>query len=760
MVYCILSVPTETTCVYDEHKYCLPSPKKMKAEYDKVKEENVQLKKRVKQMRQLRTRDKRRIVELQTVVAGLRKRLCSSVSDILNSESVVGLLKELLELQAIGKVSQYSQQMRKFALTLHFYSAKAYSYLRKFVKLPHPRTLRQWAMSVGGHPGFTEESFAKIASEVEGSTNIIFAALMFDEMAIKKDLVWDGEKVTGYVDLGEGGIATDDSEAAKEALVFMVTALNRNWKIPVGYCLVHSLSATVKLNLVQQYLRKLEETGVVIVAVVCDGTATNRSLMSKLGISCDDQAAQCWFPHPANSDRQVFCMFDTAHMLKLARNLLAEKHCLIDGTISGSENKIRWEYFVQLVKLHEREGLHAANKLRRQHIEYHTQKMKVALAAQTLSNSVANALLFCKDLGIKEFYGCEATAKYIKMLDGAFDLLNSCHTMGKGTKAPIFRGNRDSVCARIDDYIYYFKNLKLSDGTTVLLSNRKMPLYGIVLNLMSIRKIAELYVWTENAELHYILTRRTSQDNLELFFASIRSRGGNRNNPNAVQFRSAYRKCLVAQIEGSQKGNCLESNTGINILSPGTASSLPFANVNSTELVDHDYVADYTSLSMYSESVIEYIAGSIVRQVTKKISCTDCLDVLFASTASKAGLIAVKDVKNSLINPANDVVKLFNMAEKVFRRNEDIMLKCHKNVLLKFQTEVLQLLRGSLFKDNEHLFTATEFGEETHYVKLIKLLLKHYFMCRINHLCKVKSAEQRGKVVRQLYTKLILFKGQ
>ncbi|XP_047104936.1 THAP domain-containing protein 2-like [Schistocerca piceifrons] len=122
------------TSVSADHNFCLPSPKKLKTQYNRVQAENVRLKKRIKQMKQLSVRHKRRIVQLQTLVAGLRRRLCSSVSDMLNSEHVVGLLKELLELHCSDKVCHYSQQIRKFALTLHFYSAKAYSHLRKFVK--------------------------------------------------------------------------------------------------------------------------------------------------------------------------------------------------------------------------------------------------------------------------------------------------------------------------------------------------------------------------------------------------------------------------------------------------------------------------------------------------------------------------------------------------------------------------------------------------------------------------------------------------
>lgn len=740
-----------------DHSYGLPSPKKLKAMHDKVLAENLELKKTLKKVAQANDRNRKKIIKLEQLLAGLHERLCATVSDMIKTANANDILKELLELESIGKVGSYSEKIRKFALTLNFYSAQAYRFLRQYATLPHPRTLRQWATSVDGKPGFTEESLIKISNEVSASTGPIFGTLIFDEMAIKKEIAWDGKKVTGYVDFGEDAMGNDDSMVAKEVLVFMVTALNRNWKIPVGYCLVNSLSANVKQNLLEQYLRKLAETGINIVAVVCDGTATNRSVMEKLGVKYDEQVAKCWFPHPSNKEIKVFAIFDTAHMLKLARNLIAEKKILLDGTISGGENKIKWDYFCKLVELQEMEGLHAANKLRRHNIEYHTQKMKVALAAQTLSNSVANAMVFCKNLGLVDFNGCEATVRFIKMIDTAFDLLNSCHPLGKGTKVPIFKWNKDGICKRIDECINYFKFVKLADGTSVCMSNKKMALYGIILNLMSVKLLAETYVWKENAELKYILTRRTSQDHLELFFSSIRSRGGDRNNPNAIQFRSAYRKCLIAQIEGSQNGNCIESDTGL--LTPAIVLSKPFSNVNSLDF-DHDYIPEYQSLTLYSENVVAYIAGSIIRQVAKKIVCSECLGLLYAPDVAKVGLIKAKDVRNSLINPAEDVIKLFTIAEKAFRSNEDMILKSQQNILLRFQIEVLQMLSGSLFVNNDHLFTATEFGEETHYVLLVKLLLKHYFTCRIHHLCKSNSFKLRGKPVRQWYTKLIQFKGQ
>lgn len=41
--------------------------------------------------------------------------------------------------------------------------------------------------------------------------------------------------------------------------------------------------------------------------------------------------------------------------------------------------------------------------------------------------------------------------------------------------------------------------------------------------------------------MSYLLSYKLSQDHLEIFFSAMRSRGDFNNNPNAVQFRAAYK---------------------------------------------------------------------------------------------------------------------------------------------------------------------------------------------------------------------------
>src|SRR6218665_3571433 len=113
-------------------------------------------------------------------------------------------------------------------------------------------------------------------------------------------------------------------------------------------------------------------------------------------------------------------------MLKLIRNTLTEKSIILDS----KGNEIKWNY---LRELQSSEGLRAANKLHERHIQWHRQKMKVKLAAQTLSSSVADAIAFCDEtLHLPKFQNSSATVNFIRIIDHLFDILNSRNPLAKG----------------------------------------------------------------------------------------------------------------------------------------------------------------------------------------------------------------------------------------------------------------------------------------------------------------------------------------
>lgn len=72
--------------------------------------------------------------------------------------------------------------------------------------------------------------------------------LSLDEMSIRQHLQWDGKRTVGYVNVGHN-LDTDSMPLAKDALVFMVTALNSSWKIPVGYFLTNGVNGDQRSEL-------------------------------------------------------------------------------------------------------------------------------------------------------------------------------------------------------------------------------------------------------------------------------------------------------------------------------------------------------------------------------------------------------------------------------------------------------------------------------------------------------------------------------
>jgi len=90
---------------------------------------------------------------------------------------------------------------------------------------------------------------------------------MIGEMAIRTYAEWDGQKYCWFVDLVTGIDDNDSLPLAKDALVFMVVAVNSTWKVPYAYFLVNGLSGIEYANLIKICLRKLLDVGVKVISL-------------------------------------------------------------------------------------------------------------------------------------------------------------------------------------------------------------------------------------------------------------------------------------------------------------------------------------------------------------------------------------------------------------------------------------------------------------------------------------------------------------
>ncbi|KAM7282371.1 hypothetical protein ISCGN_004034 [Ixodes scapularis] len=734
-----------------DHNYSAVSPRQHRDLLRSTRRKLQRARKLLKQAKKKVNRKTARIKKLNVLLRELRRRLPGSAVNIVDN-IFTDTMRNLVLRRSRKPNNMYAEDVRKFALTVHFYSAKAYKFLRKHVRLPHPSALRKWAAVIDGNPGFTRESFNRVTQEVQKGRLLV--SLMVDEMSIKKQVDWDGKEVIGYCDLGHGILNNDCVAYAKHALVFLAVAVNKSWKIPLGYALIDGLDGNIRANLVRQYITKLEEAGAECISVTCDGTNCNISMLTALGV-CFGPPLRSWFPNPSDPSRRVYGLLDACHMLKLMRNLLAEKQCIRNG----AGRVVAWKYLEALDSLQQQEGLHAANKLRKKHIDFQRQKMKVSLAAQTLSRSVSCALLFCKEKGIRGFEGVEATAEFAAAVDNIFDLSNSCHPLGRGSKAPIRAVNKDAMLKRIDQASHYLRGLKDFTGQPLSQGARKTPILGFLLVLESIKGLAEDLVWGPSPPLRCLLTRKLSQDHLELFFATVRNRTGNNDNPTALEFRSAYRKCLVADVQPSTRGNCQVDGTAtLLVSSSGCRQQVQARDEAATSEGTHE-TTSYQPLSQFAECVVEYIAGNVAVNFAKVTKCPECSRIALV-TSDKRGLVLAKDA-GGLHSPSQDVLHLCTIAEKVLRRNFDKVAKRGRNWLLKLQTETIGIAsKTPLFRRFDHLFLAQTIDHHSHCAIMMKTMLEYYFKLRIHHMCRQQSAAERGVVLRQLFTKLVIFRGQ
>lgn len=257
--------------------------------------------------------------------------------------------------------------------------------------------------------------------------------------------------------------------------------------------MINGLSSDERAGIINKCLQELYEVNAKVVSITADSAACNLTTFKKLDASLDINNLQIFFYHPCTKEN-VYIILDPCHMLKLIRNCLAFKGILTDD----NNNIINWSYFIKLVQLQQKEGLHLGTKLRRRHIFWEQEKMKVMLAAQTFSKSVANAMIFCREtLNNPDFLESAATSRFCIYIN-IFDLLNSRNLFSKtSTKQCITRKNFDNIKTQVHDFITYLSSLHDQAGP-ILSSSRKTGFLGMIIALKSTIGIAETLFKDEN----------------------------------------------------------------------------------------------------------------------------------------------------------------------------------------------------------------------------------------------------------------------
>lgn len=123
----------------------------------------------------------------------------------------------------------------------------------------------------------------------------------------------------------------------------------------------------------------------------------------------------------------------------------------------------------------------AGNKLRDRHVNFENEKMNVRLAAQTLSLSVSDAILFTN------ITNGEGTAEFCRNINDSFDILNSMNVFAKYSfKAPISIKNYELFKTKIEYLINYISNIEDLTGSKIINTNRKTGFLGFIVCLTNL----------------------------------------------------------------------------------------------------------------------------------------------------------------------------------------------------------------------------------------------------------------------------------
>ncbi|KAH7965107.1 hypothetical protein HPB49_003422 [Dermacentor silvarum] len=218
---------------------------------------------------------------------------------------------------------RYSDEMKKFASTVHYYSLRAYEYLSTLFPMPSVQAIMKWLKVVQGRPRFSAEVLEDMKVQHKNDApRKRLCSIVLDGMSIKKTCEQDSAtgRLIDFVDLGHSREPTDAGEVLKNLL-------------------------TEEIHCISEYGQE----------VVCDCLAVNVSMAKLLGCVLHErsfEALKTFFPHPSNEEDTIM-IFDACHCLKLMRNLLGDKGVmkvkLAAQTFSSSTSKAL--EFASLLKL-------------------------------------------------------------------------------------------------------------------------------------------------------------------------------------------------------------------------------------------------------------------------------------------------------------------------------------------------------------------------------------------------------------------------
>lgn len=588
-----------------------------------------------------RTPKTKEITRLRSAVSKLKKKLFVQKNGLLHElqQKLTASQYEfvLSQLNSSGRDPRgrrWSAENKAFALQLYHQSSGTYRRLRKHLAFPCVKTLTKCVRHVSKDVGFCPSLYKALEKKLKSMpASDKICILSLDEMSIKSAVTYNR-----YLDIIDGFESARRSygqrQPATQALVFMLRGITKNWKQVIAY--YFRAKATPKGWLDETALHILDKAlscGFVVKAIVCDQGPVNRVFYDNQGVTELKPYFEREIEKKKNLNEKemvkIFALYDVPHLLKSVRNNLMKYDCKF--THSSSEVNERctasWKHIEEFYKYDcNGSSLRLARKLTDVHIYGKgLRSMKVKLAAQVFSNTVAAGLdyMVSRDENASAYH----TAIFVHKMNDLFDSLNSrtLHTSNSIISAVSEKSKH------ISEWIEYKKWIRSWRFKNEIKNKVVIPYCqgGFVL---TINAVIGLWEELKKNKVPYLATNRLNQDCLENTFASIRKRGGFRDNPCAEEFRSAVRSVVVCNFMKCTSSKNCEDDNDFNLLNLSNANVksaiLQDSESDFDELVIDEDIEEPPTFSEVDDNVIAYISGVMSHSLFKKSTCDECKRLL------------------------------------------------------------------------------------------------------------------------------------
>ncbi|KAK3910020.1 Transposable element P transposase [Frankliniella fusca] len=285
----------------------------------------------------------------------------------------------------------------------------------------------------------------------------------------------------------------------------------------------------------------MEETGAKVIAVIFDGASVNRKFLTMNSNFGNTKFVHVTMNVASGDSRPLYFMVDPPHLMKTFRNCLANSYShRRSRTLWKNGQPLSWEAIEALYKITKNDKF-KTTKLTKAHVRLSSFScMKVILACQVLSNSVAEALLRNKEHPLLKEVFSQELVDFLRIMNRTFDCLNGgVHSTKKNINSdlneyfslddPRFQFLQETVLTYLEDWendVLKRKGFTKEQKLKMMISFQSMEALKITLH--SFVQVTKFLIMNGAPS---VSSRNMNQDPLEQYFSILRRCGGSNENP-------------------------------------------------------------------------------------------------------------------------------------------------------------------------------------------------------------------------------------